>query len=103
MAGLTLWLDGARWREHLRTVRDAAPGLVPVIKGNGYGYGLERLAEESAQLGVDTVAVGLPAEVGLVQGAFPRDIVILNPWDSRSEEARALLENPRVITTVSRL
>jgi Alanine racemase, N-terminal domain len=103
MAGLTLWLDGPRWREHLRTVRGAAPGLVPVIKGNGYGYGLARLAEESAQLGADTVAVGLPAEVELVREAFPGDIVILNPWDPRSEQARELLDNPRVVTTVSRL
>jgi hypothetical protein len=52
---------------------------------------------------VDVVAVGLPAEVGQVREAFPGDIVILNPWDPRSEQARELLDDPRVITTVSRL
>ena len=51
MTGVTLRLDGPRWREHLRTVAGAAPGLVPVIKGNGYGYGLRRLAQESAAAG----------------------------------------------------
>ena len=103
MGGLTLWLDGPRWREHLRTVSGAAPGLVPVIKGNGYGYGLPQLAVESARLGVDTVAVGLPAEVEQVREGFPDNIVILNPWDPRSEPARELSHDPRVITTVSRL
>ena len=47
MAGVTLQLDAERWREHLATVAGAVPGLVPVIKGNGYGYGLRLLAEES--------------------------------------------------------
>ena len=64
MSGVTLRLDGERWREHLRTVAGATPGIVPVIKGNGYGFGLRRLAEESTKLGADTIAVGIPSEVG---------------------------------------
>ena len=48
MSGVTLQLDGERWREHLAHGRRATPGLVPVIKGNGYGFGLARLAEEAA-------------------------------------------------------
>ena len=35
---LTLTVDGSRWRAHLRSYRDAHPGLVPVAKGNGYGF-----------------------------------------------------------------
>jgi hypothetical protein len=103
MSGVTLRLDGARWREHLRTVAGATPGIVPVIKGNGYGFGLRRLAEESATLGADTVAVGLPSEVGIVREVFPGDVVILNPWDASSQLARDLTQNPSVISTVSRL
>ena len=103
VTGVTLRLDGSRWREHLATVAGATPGIVPVIKGNGYGYGLERLASESATLGADTIAVGMPREVAVVSDAFAGDIVILNPWNSDSETARELLSHPRVITTVSRL
>ena len=103
MSGVTLRLDGERWREHLRTVAGAAPGIVPVIKGNGYGFGLRRLAEESAILGADTVGVGLPSEVGIVREAFAGDVVILNPWDSSSQLASELTEEPSVISTVSRL
>ena len=103
MSGVTLRLDGDRWREHLRTVAGATPGIVPVIKGNGYGFGLRRLAEESKTLGADTVGVGIPSEVGIVREAFSGDVVILNPWDSSSSLAAELASEPSVITTVSRL
>jgi hypothetical protein len=103
MSGVILRLDSARWREHLRTVVHAVPGIVPVIKGNGYGYGLRRLAEESARLGVDVVGVGTAREVESVRDAFPGDIVILNPWDSRSTQAGELAADSRVISTVSRI
>jgi alanine racemase len=76
---LTLYVDGDRWRSHLRAVRDAHPGIVPVTKGNGYGFGLPRLAEESAALGVDTLAVGTYPEVGHVAG-FPGSVMVLSPW-----------------------
>jgi hypothetical protein len=103
MSGVTLRLDGGRWREHLRTVAGATPGIVPVIKGNGYGFGLRRLAEESLTLGADAIGVGIPSEVGIVRDVFPGDVVILNPWDQSSGLARELTNNSSVITTVSRL
>jgi hypothetical protein len=102
MSGVILRLDSARWHEHLRTVVHAVPGIVPVIKGNGYGYGLRRLAEESARLGVDVVGVGTAQEVESVRAAFAGDIVILNPWDS-SAQAGELTGDSRVISTVSRI
>ena len=37
---LQLTVDGERWRAHLRRIGDGLPGLVPVAKGNGYGFGL---------------------------------------------------------------
>ena len=103
MSGVTLRLDGERWREHLRTVAGAVPGIVPVIKGNGYGFGLRQLAEESKALGADTVGVGIPSEVGIVREVFPGDVVVLSPWDSSSQLARELTFEPSVIATVSRL
>lgn len=103
MTGVTLRLDRDRWREHLRTVADATPGMVPVAKGNGYGFGLDRLAAEAAGLGVAALAVGMPGEVAAVRDAFPGDLVILMPFDAQDPEARRLLADPRVITTLTRL
>ena len=103
MSGVTLRLDGDRWREHLRTVAGATPGLVPVVKANGYGYGLARLAEESAKLGLDTLAVGMADEVAAVRDIFPGDIVILTPFAADNPVAVEVAVDPRVISTVSRL
>jgi alanine racemase len=64
---LTLYVDGDRFRTHLRTTIARHPDLVPVCKGNGYGLGLPRLAKLSTWLGVDTLAVGTYDE--LQQGA----------------------------------
>lgn len=101
MSGLTLRLDGQRWTEHLQTVSGATPGLVPVVKGNGYGYGLARLAAESATLGADTIAVGTAPEVAAVRDIFPGDIVVMTPWRPDNELAAALATDPRIISTVS--
>ena len=40
---LTLSVDGERWRAHLRATAERFPGLVPVAKGNGYGFTTGRL------------------------------------------------------------
>jgi hypothetical protein len=100
---LSLHVDGERWRTHLRAVAADRPHLVPVIKGNGYGFGLGRLARKSAWLGVDTVAVGTPNEVSEVANRFAGDIVVLTPW--RPFEASLLEGVPqdRIIHTVGRL
>ena len=103
MGEVRLRLDAERWREHLGVVARATPGLVPVIKGNGYGFGRSRLAEESARLGADTVAVGVAKEVGRVRRFFDGDVVIMQPWDPADATAQAYLTDPKVVTTVSRL
>lgn len=103
MSGVSLRVDLERWRRHLASVADATPGIVPVAKGNGYGFGLDRLAAESSRLGVDTIAVGLPSEVALVRDRFAGDVVIMMPWRPDDDLARELLADPRVITTVSRV
>jgi alanine racemase len=97
---LKLYVDGDRWRRHLRSVLDAHPGLVPVAKGNGYGFGIGRLARKTAWLGVDTMAVGTYGEVADVASRFDGSILVLTPW--RPAETRAVFDR-RVIHTVSRL
>ena len=37
---LSLTVDGDRWRSHLLAMASRHPGIVPVTKGNGYGFGL---------------------------------------------------------------
>jgi len=91
---LTLHIDQARWREHLRSSWN--PSIIPVAKGNGYGVGRARLLAESIDLGAKTVAVGtyeeLPADL-------KAEVVVLTPWRPfvRTQVG------PNVIHTVSRL
>jgi alanine racemase-like protein len=97
---LTLYVDRDRWRAQQTAVQDAHPGIVPVLKGNGYGFGLGRLAEEAARLGVDTVAVGTYAEVAPVAERFAGSVLVLSPW--RPFEERATFGD-HVVHTVGRL
>ncbi len=86
---LTLHVDEQRWRANLAKVAGLAyvpgrGGVVPVAKGNGYGFGLARLAGEANTLradglGVDTLAVGTYDELDAVAD-FTGDAVVLNPW-----------------------
>jgi alanine racemase len=99
---LTLNVDGGRWRAHLRAMAEANPGLVPVAKGNGYGFGLRRLAREAATLGVDTLAVGTYDELGKVSTRFPGDLMVLSPWRPFGT-ATNVDPSERLVHTVSRL
>ncbi len=76
----TLHIDGPRWRAHLDAVAAAVPGLVPVIKGNGYGLGGERLGAEATRLRSDVVAVGAQSEAHSVRETFDGDVLVLTPW-----------------------
>ena len=96
---VSLVVDAQRWRRHQAAVRARAPGLVPVAKGNGYGFGIELLASESGALGVDTLAVGTYPEVPAASG-FPGSVLVLSPW---RPFVQAPTEDRRVVHTVSRL
>lgn len=100
---LRLRIDAQRWHAHQEDVLHRVPGLVPVAKGNGYGFGLDLLAQESSRLGVDVIAVGVAEEVATVRaGGWDGDVVVLNPWRPGDLAATALLTDNRVTTTVSR-
>ncbi len=101
---LTLTVDGERWRRHLREVLAAHPRIVPVAKGNGYGFGLGRLARKAQWLGVDTLAVGTYDELPEVASRFQGDLLVLTPW--RPCGAALALDAAtarRVVHTVSRV
>ena len=77
---LTLYVDTARWRAHQQSVLQQFPGLVPVCKGNGYGFGHERLAEEATRLGSDILAVGTTYEAARIKDYFSGDLLVLTPF-----------------------
>ncbi|PYC87516.1 alanine racemase [Streptomyces tateyamensis] len=78
---LSLYLDTERWRAHQRAVLADFPGLVPVAKGNGYGLGNRRLAEEAALLGTGLLAVGTAEEAAEVLAhGYPGQVLVLTPY-----------------------
>ncbi|MFJ6212571.1 alanine racemase [Streptomyces sp. NPDC092296] len=77
---LSLYVETARWRAHQQSVLDAFPGLVPVAKGNGYGFGNRRLAEEATRLGAPMLAVGTSYEARDAVEDFGGDVLVLTPY-----------------------
>lgn len=95
----SLYVDRDRWQEHLRAFLSKCPGVVPVIKGNGYGFGRELLAKQAAELQVPCVAVGTYDEIDSVRRAYDGDLLVLSPWRPFLD---APLADEQVIHTVSR-
>lgn len=73
---LTLTVDAAVWNRHVDTLAARVPGLVPVVKGNGYGFGRTWLAERAATL-APVMAVGTIHEVADVPSNY--SVVVLTP------------------------
>lgn len=77
---LSLYVDGPRWRDQLTAAVAAQRGLIPVAKGNGYGFTVGRLARRAEWLGTGMIAVGTYREVAEVDRRFSGDIMVLEPW-----------------------
>ena len=99
---LRMYVDGDRWRAHLKRVAQDRPGIVPVAKGNGYGFGIPRLARKAEWLGVDTIAVGTYGEVTEAVSRFDGSILVLTPWRPGEADVPSDITK-RVVHTVSRL
>lgn len=102
MTGLRLNIETERWQRHLRAQMQR-PGLVPVMKGNGYGFGVANLAGEAGRLGASTVAVGSAQEAKVALREFDGDVVVMMPYFAADPVAREVAEDPRVIVTVAHL
>jgi alanine racemase len=100
-----LVIDADRWRAHLDALTERVPGLIPVIKGNGYGLGRDLLAAEATRLGVPLIAVGTYDEVPDALDGFTGDVLVLTPWRPyfAGTGFEAAVASPRVIHTLSRL
>ncbi|HPU13068.1 MAG TPA: alanine racemase [Aeromicrobium sp.] len=94
-----LSISAEPWQAHLDSVHLAKPGLVPVIKGNGYGLGRARLAGQAQRMGAPMIAVGTYEEAAELLAVFPGDIQVLTPWRPFSLK----VADPRVIHTLSRV
>lgn len=94
--GLELHVDASRWRTHIAQVASGHNDLVPVIKGNGYGFGAATLARETARLDSSMVAVGLSSEAASIDHDT---ILVLNPWRPHHEPNT----DSRLVHTVSRI
>jgi len=95
-----LHVDAGRWRSHLAGFVEATPGIVPVVKGNGYGLGRDLLAAESTTLGCPTLAVGTYAEVPEALATFGGDVMVLSPWRPFLPD---VTYDTRVVHTVGRV
>jgi alanine racemase len=71
-----LTVDTEVWRAHVDRTARALPGLVPVVKGNGYGFGRGPLSAIAAEL-ADTIAVGTVHELDHVPAGTTA--VVLTP------------------------
>ncbi|KRF37602.1 alanine racemase [Nocardioides sp. Soil805] len=110
---LRLTVDGPRWRAHLLATAAGHPGIVPVAKGNGYGFTIGRLArrvqwlhEHAEQTGtpVDLMAVGTYRELAQAASRYAGDLLVLTPW----RPVGGAVEVPeatdhRVVHTISRV
>ncbi|HEX6336662.1 MAG TPA: alanine racemase [Jiangellaceae bacterium] len=94
---LILQVDAGKWRDHLKSYVGTHAGVVPVAKGNGYGFGTPVLASEAAALGVSTLAVGTYDELSAA-ATFPGETLVLSPW----RPGTTVTSGP-VIHTISRL
>lgn len=83
---LSLYVHTARWRAHHQSVVDHFPGIVPVCRGNGYGFGHERLVEETTRLGADMLAVGTTYEAARMKDWFGGDLLVLTPYRVGEEQ-----------------
>ena len=69
----TLVIDQPRWETHVDTYLAEHPWVVPVVKGDGYGIGAERVLAQCRRVQAHVVAVGTPAEARQALGATAGD------------------------------
>ena len=89
-----LTVDRALFNKNVNSIIDdfkkVNAEVIPVIKGNGYGFTRRILAHESTKLGVSRIAIGTVFELDQALTDFGNEIVVLepfNPIDQLSVEA----------------
>jgi alanine racemase len=85
------------WRERVQHMWTMHPGIVPVVKGNGYGFGRPGLIGLATQFGADELAVGTVHELTDLPPSGPHQIV-LTP--AVASDLAGLKLSPNTILTV---
>ena len=76
---VVLTVERAAWSAHVAATRQAyGDAIIPVVKGNGYGFGRHALAEESLRLGMRPIAVGTVHELGDLPSRHA-SVIVLTP------------------------
>jgi alanine racemase len=84
---IRLSVDRERWWAHVTDVADSVEGLVPVVKGNGYGFGRVGLAHAAVKIG-QLLAVGTVHELAGLPECTP---VVLTPTLRPPESTEVVL------------
>lgn len=85
---IRLSVDRERWWRHVTDVAAGVSGLVPVVKGNGYGFGRPVLAAAASELS-PLLAVGTVHEIeGLPDSVVP---IVLTPTLRPPSDTRPVL------------
>ena len=92
-----LVIDQPRWETHVDTYLAEHPWVVPVVKGDGYGIGAERVLAQCRRVQAHVVAVGTPAEAQRALDATAGDVLVLFP----TLPGEALPDDPRLVHTVA--
>ncbi|MCH8613847.1 alanine racemase [Arsenicicoccus dermatophilus] len=94
----SLVIDLPRWQAHVDAYLAERPWVVPVVKGDGYGIGAQRVLEQCRRVGAPIVAAGTPEEAREALVALPgADVLVLFPTIA----GRALDDDPRLVHTVA--
>lgn len=110
-----LQVDAERWRSHLvatmgQVTWHPRTELVPVVKGNGYGFGQAHAARAAEALGVGVIATGTVFELEEVLACTSTPVLVLERFDGRDRAAARAWEGTsrrwgveRIVRTVSTL
>ena len=100
---LTLTVDGDRWRAHLRGFAEATPGLVPVAKGNGYGFTPRPAGPQGRSGWASTRSRSAPTRsCPRSRSRYAGDLLVLTPVAALPPRRPTRPLARRVIHTVSR-
>ncbi len=97
---LDLYVDAPTWQAGMSNVLAEVPNLVPVIKGNGYGFGPLALARQVRLWGGNSVAVYDSADAAMIRPWVNGQIIVMQPWLAPHISAAQLPADP-VVRTLS--